>query len=282
MPRGCFLLARHFCCPALKFSLLLLKLMSQWHFCFCWCRASPGLIFVILFFSPELNCCFYFLFYFAQVDCFQLPGMFLLPQHGCFCCHDVVLLTSVGTGWLLLFSLAAAVACGVVMGTPGPPGWKHQDLLGGSVMWEKWGSFFLLTSLLLFWFLCLYLGSHTGGLLFCSLSGATLKLLFLFSFFSCSGWLFPLATYQIVAIRPDPFQSLGTISESRAAVSKSICAGRFICWFSFFAALWLIFVFFFSFFSRNISGAGSIRIGRRGRLIVVFVLCFGSFAQVGW
>jgi len=77
--------------------------------------------------------------------------------------------------------------------------------------------------------------------------GQRLNCCFCFPFFSCSGWLFPLATYQIVTIRPDPFQSLGTISESRAAVSKSICAGRFICWFSFFAALWLIFVFFFHF-----------------------------------
>jgi len=59
-----------------------------------------------------------------------------------------------------------------------------------------------------------------------------LKLLFLFSFLSCSGSLFHLTTYQIVAIRlpgPTVSKSRGTILESGWAISKSVCAGRFIC-----------------------------------------------------
>jgi len=58
---------------------------------------------------------------------------------------------------------------------------------------------------------------------------------------------------------------------------------RLICWFYFLLRpVWFLLSFFFYFLAGDIPGA-VVRIVCRGRLIVVFVLCFGLlFAQVCW
>ncbi len=139
---GWFLLFFFFC-----FSLLLSLLfcpgwLLQWHCCDIRstrrCCQDTGREEVEL--GGQDTCIqvdYYFLFLFSNGFFFFCTSSFAQQASGC-----------IGTTGI------------IVVGTPETPGWKHQEAASGRIL--RQGSFFHLTGS----FLCLYLGSCTGELLF--------------------------------------------------------------------------------------------------------------------